>query len=89
MCFTICNNFVSDVVGLCVPGSFVAVIGCYTWSYNGDLKHKDGIHPRVLRRLAEVLTKTLSFIYQQSLSTEEIPANCRHASVMPWAGRGT
>ena len=35
----------------------------------------DGIHPRVLRELAEALTKPLSIIYQQSWLTGEIPDN--------------
>ena len=33
----------------------------------------DGIHPRVLRKLAEELAKPLSIIYQQSWLTGEIP----------------
>ena len=33
----------------------------------------DGIHPRVLRELAEVLAKPLSIIYQRSWSTGEVP----------------
>ncbi|KAM9590819.1 uncharacterized protein ACIBXB_005874 [Morphnus guianensis] len=33
----------------------------------------DGIHPRVLRELAEELAKPLSIIYQQSWSTGEVP----------------
>ncbi|KAK4828285.1 LOW QUALITY PROTEIN: hypothetical protein QYF61_024950 [Mycteria americana] len=48
-------------------------------------KHKsmglDGIHPRVLRELAEVLTKPLSIIYQQSWLTGEVPVDWRLANV--------
>ena len=33
----------------------------------------DGIHPRVLKELAEVLTKPLSIIYQQSCLTGQVP----------------
>ena len=33
----------------------------------------DGIHPRILRELAEELAKPLSIIYQQSWSTGEVP----------------
>jgi len=33
----------------------------------------DGIHPRILRELAEELTKPLSIIYQQSWLTGEVP----------------
>ena len=35
----------------------------------------DGIHPRVLRELVEVLPKPLSIIYQQSWLTGEVPAD--------------
>ncbi|GAB0183480.1 mitochondrial enolase superfamily member 1 [Grus japonensis] len=41
----------------------------------------DGIHPRVLRELAEVLTKPLSIIYQQSWLTREVPVDRRLANV--------
>lgn len=40
----------------------------------------DGIHPRVLTELAEVLTKTLSIIYQKSCFTKEVPVGWRFAS---------
>ncbi|GAB0186048.1 mitochondrial enolase superfamily member 1 [Grus japonensis] len=43
----------------------------------------DGIHPRVLRKLAEVLTKPLSIIYQQSWLTGEVPVDWRLANVTP------
>ncbi|KFQ00489.1 hypothetical protein N329_04168, partial [Haliaeetus albicilla] len=42
----------------------------------------DGIHPRVLRELAEVLSKPLSIIYQQSWLTREVPVDWRLARVM-------
>ncbi|KFP94832.1 hypothetical protein N329_06578, partial [Haliaeetus albicilla] len=48
----------------------------------------DGIHPIVLRELAEVLPKPLSIIYQQSWSTGEVPDNWRLASVMPIYKKG-
>jgi len=35
----------------------------------------DGIHPRVLKELADVLTEPLSIIYQQSWLTEEVPVD--------------
>ncbi|KAK4824035.1 hypothetical protein QYF61_009626 [Mycteria americana] len=41
----------------------------------------DEIHPRVLKELAEVLTKPLSIIYQQSWLTGEVPADWRLANV--------
>ncbi|KAK4810539.1 hypothetical protein QYF61_004502 [Mycteria americana] len=43
----------------------------------------DEIHPRVLKELAEVLTKPLSIIYQQSWLTGEVPADWRLANVTP------
>ncbi|GAB0183442.1 hypothetical protein GRJ2_000809500 [Grus japonensis] len=45
----------------------------------------DGIHPRVLRELAEVLTKPLSIIYQQSW---ELSVDWRLANVMPIHKKG-
>ena len=42
----------------------------------------DGIHPRVLRELAEALAKPLSIIYQQSWLTGEVPEDWRLDSVM-------
>ncbi|GAB0205115.1 mitochondrial enolase superfamily member 1 [Grus japonensis] len=41
----------------------------------------DGIHSRVLRELAEVLTKPLSIIYQQSWLNGEVPVDWRLANV--------
>ncbi|KAK4809524.1 hypothetical protein QYF61_015081 [Mycteria americana] len=40
----------------------------------------DGIHPRVLRELAEVLTKPLPILYQQSWLTGEVPGDRRSAN---------
>ncbi|KAK4822673.1 hypothetical protein QYF61_019040 [Mycteria americana] len=48
----------------------------------------DEIHPRVLKELAEVLTKPLSIIYQQSWLTGEVPADWRLANVMPIYKKG-
>ncbi|GAB0187275.1 mitochondrial enolase superfamily member 1 [Grus japonensis] len=49
---------------------------------------QDGIHPRVLRELVEVLTKPLSIIYQQSWLTREVPLDWRLANVMPIYKKG-
>ncbi|KFQ39435.1 hypothetical protein N332_02818, partial [Mesitornis unicolor] len=63
----------------------------------GDLLHHldihksmgpDGIPPRVLRELAEVLAKPLSIIYQQSWLTSELPVGWRLANVMPIYKKG-
>ncbi|GAB0209602.1 mitochondrial enolase superfamily member 1 [Grus japonensis] len=43
----------------------------------------DGIYPRVLRELAEALTKPLSIIYQQSWLTGEVPVDWSLENVTP------
>ncbi|KFQ14116.1 RNA-directed DNA polymerase from mobile element jockey, partial [Leptosomus discolor] len=48
----------------------------------------DGIHPRVLRELAEALAKPLSIIYQKSWSIREVPDDWRLANVMPIYKKG-
>ncbi|KFV89305.1 hypothetical protein N327_11045, partial [Fulmarus glacialis] len=48
----------------------------------------DGIHPRVLRELAEVLTNVLSIIYHQSWLTGEVPVDRRLANVTPIYKKG-
>ncbi|GAB0186834.1 mitochondrial enolase superfamily member 1 [Grus japonensis] len=48
----------------------------------------DGIHPRVLRQLVEVLTKPFSIIYQQSWLSGEVPVDWRLANVMPIYRKG-
>ncbi|GAB0179668.1 mitochondrial enolase superfamily member 1 [Grus japonensis] len=42
----------------------------------------DGIYPRVLRELVEVLTKPLAIIYQQSWLTRKVPIDWSLADVM-------
>ncbi|KAK4832398.1 hypothetical protein QYF61_022533 [Mycteria americana] len=48
----------------------------------------DEIHPRVLKELADVLTKPLSILYQQSWLTGEVPADWRLANVTPIDKKG-
>ncbi|KFV95512.1 hypothetical protein N327_11824, partial [Fulmarus glacialis] len=48
----------------------------------------DGIHPRVLRELAGVLTEPLSILYQQSWLTREVPVDWRLANVRPIYKKG-
>ncbi|RMC05281.1 hypothetical protein DUI87_18468 [Hirundo rustica rustica] len=43
----------------------------------------DGIHPRVMRDLADELVKPLSIIYQQSWLTGEVPDDWKLANVTP------
>ncbi|KAK4816829.1 hypothetical protein QYF61_023893 [Mycteria americana] len=47
-----------------------------------------GIHPKALRELAEVLTKPLSILYQQSWLTREVPVDWRLANVRPIYKKG-
>ncbi|PKU34706.1 rna-directed dna polymerase from mobile element jockey- hypothetical protein [Limosa lapponica baueri] len=47
-----------------------------------------GIHPRVLRELLEVLTKSLFIVYRQSWQTEEVPVDQRLANVTPIYKKG-
>ena len=42
----------------------------------------DGLHPRVLRELADVAAKLPSIILQQSWLTEDVPVDWRLANVM-------
>ncbi|KAK4818427.1 hypothetical protein QYF61_012961 [Mycteria americana] len=48
----------------------------------------DGIHPRVLRELAEVLTRPLAIIFQQSWLPGEVPVAWRLANVTPIYKKG-
>ncbi|GAB0209804.1 mitochondrial enolase superfamily member 1 [Grus japonensis] len=48
----------------------------------------DEIHPRVLRELAEVLTKPISIIYQQSWIIGEVPVDWKLANVTPIHKKG-
>ncbi|KAF4798796.1 RNA-directed DNA polymerase from mobile element jockey-like protein [Turdus rufiventris] len=48
----------------------------------------DGIHPRVMRELADELAKLLSIIYEQSWLTGEVPDDWKLANVMPIHKKG-
>ena len=48
----------------------------------------DGLHPRVLKELADVLTKLLSMIYLKSWLTGEVPLDWRVANVTPIYKKG-
>jgi len=43
----------------------------------------DGIHPRVLRELVNVIARPLSTNYQHSMSAREVPENWRLANMTP------
>ncbi|RMB99812.1 hypothetical protein DUI87_23589 [Hirundo rustica rustica] len=47
----------------------------------------DGIHPRVMRELADELAKLLSIIYHQSWLTGEVPDDWKLANVTPFTKR--
>ncbi|KFV61625.1 RNA-directed DNA polymerase from mobile element jockey, partial [Dryobates pubescens] len=48
----------------------------------------DGIHPRVLRELADELAKPLSIIFLQSWLTAEVPDDWKRANVVPIHKKG-
>ncbi|PKU32528.1 rna-directed dna polymerase from mobile element jockey- hypothetical protein [Limosa lapponica baueri] len=48
----------------------------------------DGMHPRVLRELAEVITGPLSIIFERSWRTGKVPKDWRKANVTPAFKRG-
>ncbi|KFP89616.1 hypothetical protein N311_11000, partial [Apaloderma vittatum] len=48
----------------------------------------DGMHPRVLRELAEVIARPLSIIFGKSWTTGEVPEDWRKANVTPVYKKG-
>ncbi|PKU43646.1 rna-directed dna polymerase from mobile element hypothetical protein [Limosa lapponica baueri] len=48
----------------------------------------DGMHPRVLRELADVIAEPLSIIYERSWRTGEVPEDWRKANITPVYKKG-
>ncbi|KFZ56694.1 hypothetical protein N321_01498, partial [Antrostomus carolinensis] len=49
----------------------------------------DGMHPQVLKELAEVIAGPLSIIFAKSWETGEVPEDWRKANVTPVFKKGT
>ena len=49
----------------------------------------DGVHPRVLKELAEVVAKPLSIIFEKSWLSGEVPDNWRKGYVTPIYKKGS
>ncbi|KFV87109.1 hypothetical protein N308_06886, partial [Struthio camelus australis] len=48
----------------------------------------DGIHPRVLRELADVITRPLSILFERSWRSGEVPEDWKKAVVTPVFQKG-
>ncbi|KFQ73585.1 hypothetical protein N337_02614, partial [Phoenicopterus ruber ruber] len=48
----------------------------------------DGIHPRILKGLADIITGPLSIIFQWSWEPGEVPVNWKLANVIPVFKKG-
>ncbi|KFP27770.1 RNA-directed DNA polymerase from mobile element jockey, partial [Colius striatus] len=48
----------------------------------------DGMHPRVLRELTDVIARPLSIIFEHSWRTGEVPEDWRKANVTPVFKKG-
>ncbi|XP_058028993.1 uncharacterized protein LOC131193128 [Ahaetulla prasina] len=48
----------------------------------------DGLHPKVLKELADVISEPLNYIFQRSWSTGELPEDWKRADVVPIFKKG-
>jgi len=48
----------------------------------------DKMHPRVLRELADVATKTLPMIFQRSQQSGEVPGDWKKGNIVPVFKKG-
>jgi len=48
----------------------------------------DEVHPRVLRKLADVVVKTLSIIFERSQQSGEVPGDWKKGSIVPILQKG-
>jgi len=71
---------------LIIPGEMVSELLHHLHTHRS--MGTDGIHPRIPRELAEVLTKPLSTIYQHSWLSGEVPVDWRVENVMPIYKKG-
>jgi len=68
------------------PKSIVSDLLCHIDTHKST--GPDGINPRVMKELADLLTKPLSVIYQQSWLTAEVPVDWKLANVAPIYKKG-
>eukprot|EP00061_Rhincodon_typus_P002363 g17344.t1 len=48
----------------------------------------DGLHPRVLKEIAEEIVQAIVVIFQESLESGRVPEDCKIANVTPLLKRG-
>ncbi|KAJ7404854.1 rna-directed dna polymerase from mobile element jockey-like [Willisornis vidua] len=58
------------------------------WLYPYKSMGPVGIHPRILKELADVITKPLSMIFQMSWETREVPADWKPVNIFPIFKKG-